>query len=316
MDRELRPPLPRARAWGRLLRLSLAPSAAADVAAGLVLGAFGAWPAGAAPWLLIAASLCVYHGGMVLNDWADRASDARTRPDRPIPSGAISPRAALAAGLGLELAGVALASLASPRSGLWVLAIAALAVLYDLAGRGPLRGPLLLGACRALNLGLGVYFPGLLASEPRVALPAGGWIPCALYGVYVLSASRLARLEDEDDPRPLGSRPRRALLVAAGALAALPFVDPYAPGIGFSPLAWAIAWIAAFGLARAALAPRAWSRGEVGRATGTALRRLLAFTAACAVLSDPARATGWIVATAILCGYPLSWRLRRVFPPT
>ncbi|HVS11931.1 MAG TPA: UbiA family prenyltransferase [Planctomycetota bacterium] len=315
MDRrELRPGA--SRAWGRLLRLSLAPSAAADVAAGLVLGGFGAWPGGAAPWLLLAASLCVYHGGMALNDWADREADVRTRPDRPIPSGAIPPRAALAAGLGLELAGIALAWLASPRAGLWVLAIAALAVSYDLAGRGPLRGPLLLGACRALNLGLGVYFPGLLASQPVSAAPAGGWIPCALYGLYVVFASRLARLEDEEDPRPLGSRPRRALLLAAGALVCLPFVDPYGPGLAFSPLAGAIAWIAAFGLASAALGTREWSRAAVGRASGLALRRLLAFTAACAALADPLRTSAWIVAAAILCGYPLSWRLRRVFPPT
>jgi hypothetical protein len=36
------------RTLGRLLRLSLAPSAAADIAAGLVLGA-GVWPHGLGP---------------------------------------------------------------------------------------------------------------------------------------------------------------------------------------------------------------------------------------------------------------------------
>ena len=66
--------------WGALLRLSMSPSAAADAAAGVLLGA-GTWPAGPAPFLLVAGSLCVYHGGMALNDWADRGHDARTRPE-------------------------------------------------------------------------------------------------------------------------------------------------------------------------------------------------------------------------------------------
>ena len=65
-------------AWGQLLRLSMAPSALADAAAGVLLGA-GAWPGERAGWML-AASFCAYHGGMALNDWADREGDARTRP--------------------------------------------------------------------------------------------------------------------------------------------------------------------------------------------------------------------------------------------
>ena len=55
------------RDWGRLLRVALLPSAVADIAAGVVLGA-GVWPAGPGPFLLIAASLAVYHGALVLND--------------------------------------------------------------------------------------------------------------------------------------------------------------------------------------------------------------------------------------------------------
>ena len=82
-------------ALGRLLRLSLAPTALADVAAGTVLGAM-TWPDGLGPFQLMLASACVYHGAMALNDWADRAADARTRPGRPIPSGAIAPYTALA----------------------------------------------------------------------------------------------------------------------------------------------------------------------------------------------------------------------------
>ena len=45
-------------------------------------------------WAMPAASALIYLGGMALNDWADRELDAEERPERPIPSGRISPTAA------------------------------------------------------------------------------------------------------------------------------------------------------------------------------------------------------------------------------
>jgi len=140
-------------AWGRLLRLSLAPSAAADVSAGLLIGSYGGdWLEHLAP--LVASSLAIYHGGMVLNDYADRGQDERARPDRPLPSHAISARSALSVGVALELLGIALAASVSWRAGAWMAGVALLACTYDFLGRGPWLGPALLGACRAANLGL------------------------------------------------------------------------------------------------------------------------------------------------------------------
>ena len=101
-------------ALGRLLRISLFPSAFADVAAGIVLGTRGAGlPLGTSA-LLVLASLCVYHGGMALNDWVDREGDRRTRPERPIPSGAIPAPAALAITAGLFAVGVSEAADPAP----------------------------------------------------------------------------------------------------------------------------------------------------------------------------------------------------------
>src|SRR6185369_8346912 len=159
------------RAWGRLLRLSLAPTAAADIVAGVALGG-GAWSSRSA--LLVLASLCVYHGGMALNDWADREEDARVRPDRPIPSGRIRPGVALAVALALLAAGPCLAAAASPLSGAILAAVSLAAAAYDLRGRGPVRGPLLLGICRAGNLAAGIAFAG-----------GRGFLPAGLYGAYV-----------------------------------------------------------------------------------------------------------------------------------
>lgn len=306
----------RALAWGRLLRLSLAPSAAADVAAGLLIGSYGdGWRA---HWLaLIASSLAIYHGGMVLNDWADRGEDAGLRSDRPIPSGAISAHTAFAVGIALEIAGVALAASTGWRAGAWMAGVAVLACTYDFAGRGAWLGPLLLGACRAGNLGLGLFHRGMLARQPVGVVPPQALLLALLYGAYVFNASRVARLEDVEDESRIGSLPRWHLLAASLLLLAPAFVQPYnAPAALPNPIALALGILGAFGLARVALRTPTWKRGDVGRATGMALRRLLVFTACCAITGDTGKASGYVLAAVILCGYPISSALRRVFPPT
>jgi hypothetical protein len=319
-------------ALGRLLRLSLAVSAVADVAAGVVLG-LGGWPSGPAPWLLMLASLCVYHGGMALNDWADREADARLRPDRPIPAGKIAPSAALAVAAGLLLLGPLVALAVDLRVAAVLAGVAALAALYDLAGRGPWTGPLLLALCRAGNLGAGLALGRIVAlrggapeSAPLdlVAIPL-------LYSAYVFTVSRLGRLEDAVERQLLGRRPARYL----GAAAAFLFVLPLMPLPGGLPdaaladsperlarflaenrilLAMLVASAGAFGLLRLAIRRGHWTQQGVLGAMGMALRRLIVFTAATAVVTGtPA---GALVGAAILCGFPLSYWLRAVFPPS
>jgi hypothetical protein len=61
-----------------------------------------------------------------------------------------------------------------------------------------------------------------------------------------------------------------------------------------------------------------WTPALAGKATGMALRRLMVFTAAVALLSRTASEApdAWIVAGAILAGFPVSAALRRAVPPT
>src|SRR5260221_574947 len=200
------------KAWGRLLRLSLAPTAAADIAAGAVAGA-GAWPwshpARGGVLGLMLASLAVYHGGMALNDWADREGDRPLRPDRPIPSGAVRPAAALCVGVALLLLGPLLASsVSAPAAGV-LLAVAATAFVYDVGPRGPTLGPLLLATCRAGNLTAGIVYGAGAAFEPILLVPA------AIYGAYVFAVSSLGRLEDAPESVLRSSRPPVPLAVAA-----------------------------------------------------------------------------------------------------
>ena len=85
----------------RLLRIPIVFTAAANVAAGVMLARGGVLRA--SDLALCAASACLDLAGMALNDYFDRDIDALERPERPIPSGEIAPYFAL--GLGVALLG-------------------------------------------------------------------------------------------------------------------------------------------------------------------------------------------------------------------
>lgn len=296
------------RSYGRLLRLSLAPTAVADVLAGLCVAGGGHLPGFAPCALLAGASLAIYHGSMALNDWRDRSADALTRPERPLPSGAIPAQRALHIGLLSMAAGIVLARMADPLAGAFAAVLALLSGAYNLRLRGPWIGPLLIASCRALNLSLGFAFV-----HPR-ALPLALWSAPLLYGSYVFLVSRLGRLEDREDVDPTGDRPRRLLLGAALLLVSVAAL----PAQGASALsragALALAAAGAAGLVARARSVSAWSPATIGASVGLALRRLLVFTAALALLTG--QGDGLLLAAILLAGFPLSFALRRVFPPS
>ena len=312
-------------AVGRLLRVSLAPSAPADVVAGVLLGA-GAWPPGAAPFLLVLASSCVFHGGMALNDWADREEDARTRPDRPLPSGQLTPGFALRLAVALLLGGGLLALAVEPLAGSLLFSVAGVAALYDLRWRGPWLGPVALGVCRAGNLGAGVALGaslGTRTADTVTALHPELWFAApAAYGLYVLLVSRLGRLEDaQDEVESRVLAPRQlvfliALVLMTSALVPAPhrFPPEHGAAAWVRPLALGLAAGGAWGLVRAAWHARTWDSGDILPVMGMALRRLMVFSAVVAVVSGSL--DGWVGAGLILLGLPLSARLRRTFPPS
>jgi 4-hydroxybenzoate polyprenyltransferase len=289
------------RAWGRLLRLSLAPTAAADIAAGIVLGNAGWSPR---ITLLVLASLCVYHGGMALNDWAARPPDAESRPDRPIPSGRIAASSALAVAVLLLASGPAIAALVAPRSA-WVLAgVSLAAAAYDLG----VRGPFLLALCRAGNLAAGI-----LAAP--FELDTTTWLlPAAAYGGYVAAVSALARLEDADAQTVARARPGIALRIAGLLLLIAPLAAGAPNRVLGLAAGFAVAAAGAWGLFAVAGRRAPWTNAEVCRAVGFGLRRLLVFTSALTLARGTVEAA--IVGGAILLGYPIAYALRGVFPPS
>ncbi|MFI1933992.1 SCO3242 family prenyltransferase [Streptomyces sp. NPDC020330] len=162
-------PRDRLRAWAELLRVSALFSVPGDALAGAA--AVGRRP-GRGTALAMGASLCLYEAGMALNDWADRDEDAVDRPHRPIPSGRISPAAALGAAGVLTAAGLALAARAGRPALTVATGLAATVWAYDLHLKHTKAGPAAMAAARSLDLLLGAT-----ATATGPGAPTGGGRP-------------------------------------------------------------------------------------------------------------------------------------------
>lgn len=228
--------------WKVLLTLGRAsnlPTVWSNVLVGIVL---------AAPWtplaagssvrtvLLLAASMSAYYvGGMFLNDYYDRAIDARQRADRPIPNGWIEADSVQANGYALLVAGFALLTLeaflgdASWLTLLAGLALAAAIVLYDVWHKNNPLSPVIMGLCRVL-----VYVSCALAAGGTTPELAGAALALL---TYLIGLTYIAKHEAPGSSfagtwplvllaAPLGygiafGRFRVAVAVAAAALALL-----------------------------------------------------------------------------------------------
>lgn len=154
---------------------------------------------GLALGLLLTASVLLYTSGMALNDYFDRQEDARQRPNRPIPSGRISPAAARRLGFALLGAGCvvgwgAAGVIGSLEPGLVALAVAGAVLLYDGLLKATVLGPAVMGSARALNVLLGMSAAGAAAWGEAHLAAAGG------LGLYVAGVTLFARREDQRSP--------------------------------------------------------------------------------------------------------------------
>ena len=151
------------------------------------------------------ASVLLYWGGMALNDAADAELDRVERPERPIPSGRISRRGAVGVAGALTVAGLAVAGLTGGRSSLAVaVPLAASVWTYDLVAKRGWPGPLVMGACRGLDVLLGAGRDGAAAAARPALVMAG----------HTASVTTLSRGEVH------GAAPATAAVAAATTLAA------------------------------------------------------------------------------------------------
>ena len=142
-------------------------------------------------WLLLASTIGLYLGGMVLNDVFDAKLDAVERPERPIPSGQISRQAAAIFGALLMLGGVLAAAFVGKPS----LLVAGLIVPCVLAYNGFLKttiaAPLGMAACRFFNLMLGAS----AVPDLQTMLQATPLTVAAGLAVYILGVTVFAQNE-------------------------------------------------------------------------------------------------------------------------
>jgi 4-hydroxybenzoate polyprenyltransferase len=173
----------------RLGRVSNLPTVWTNVLAATVL-AGGAAQAARTGVVLLAMSL-FYVGGMYLNDYFDRAIDARERPERPIPAGDISASAVASAGFGMLGSGIVLLAMTGMVAALMGVALAALIVTYNLFHKGVALSPVTMGLCRAF-----VYFGAAAAVAGAVsdAVMLAGFALTA----YVAGLTYAARQESLD----------------------------------------------------------------------------------------------------------------------
>ena len=124
-------------------------------------------------FLLCLSTIGLYGGGIVFNDVFDADLDKVERPERAIPSGAISKKEATLLGIILLCIGFLAAFAFSVRSGIIAFLILVFALVYNKYGKHhAFFGPLNMGICRGMNLLLGVsivsislqsfYFLGLI----------------------------------------------------------------------------------------------------------------------------------------------------------
>ncbi|WP_053717894.1 SCO3242 family prenyltransferase [Saccharothrix sp. NRRL B-16348] len=159
------------RAYAELVRAPAALTVLGDTLAG---AAAAGLPLRGRRLLLPLSSVALYWSGMALNDWADRELDAVERPERPIPSGRVTPRAALTAAVLLSATGLGLAAVAGGRDALAVAVPVAAAVWsYDTVLKDTAAGPLAMAACRGLDVLLGAGRERAVSALPAAAVMAG-----------------------------------------------------------------------------------------------------------------------------------------------
>ena len=185
----------------RLMRPANIVTAIADVLAGIAISGFmAAWVFNylhILPVLLLCISTAgLYGGGVVFNDVFDADLDRVERPERPIPSGLISPREATTLGGILLIAGIVAAFAVNLTSGLLASLITIAALVYNKWGKHhSLLGPPNMGLCRGLNLLLGV---SVLPSSI-----SGWWYIAFVPVIYISSVTMISRGEVHGSNRTL-----------------------------------------------------------------------------------------------------------------
>lgn len=164
--------------------------------------------------------------GNVVNDYYDFAIDRVNKPRRPLPSGRVSPRAAIVWYAILVAATTILAALALPRP-LLLLALAWQAALFAYARL--LKRTWIAGNVTVALVSASAFLAGALAA----GWPGAAAVPMGIAFAFVMCREMIKGGEDLEGDRAAGVRtlavvagPERAAVFAAGAMLLLTILLP------------------------------------------------------------------------------------------
>ncbi|MFL6309327.1 MAG: UbiA family prenyltransferase, partial [Nitrososphaera sp.] len=141
---------------------------------------------------LMASSSSLYIAGIVLNDYFDIEIDRKERPFRPLPSGNISKRHALAIGIVAILAANIIAAMISLISLAVTVAISLTIIAYDYRLKHSVCGPFAMSGARFLNEILGASPAILYLNSHSYDILA---VASSSLFVFVISITILSRKE-------------------------------------------------------------------------------------------------------------------------
>jgi hypothetical protein len=202
----------------KLGRISNMPSIWSNVLAGTVI-AGGDWLSRRIGIVLLAMSL--FHlGGMYLNDYFDRAVDARERPERPIPVGDIGAETVAAIGFGTLGVAVALLCCLGLAAASIAMALLVAVVGYDVFHKGNPVAPVVMGLCRTL-----VYWGAAAAMVGGLSIAVGlAGLAMLCYVAGLTYAARQESLDRVGNLWPL-------LILAAPMVLAIPALGHGPPAV-------------------------------------------------------------------------------------
>lgn len=191
---------PKFKAYLQLARISNLPTVFSNVLVGAALASTAQTPDVPQVLLTMVAVSLFYIGGMALNDLVDRNIDRVERPQRPIPSGALS---LLEVGTFVSLCftiGFGIVQFSAPFSLLPAVALIAFIILYNLLHKRWTGSLIFMGLCRA-----SVYFVGAWAMVYPVPdnydlvqalyIPNSLFVAAALLALYIIALTLVAQKE-------------------------------------------------------------------------------------------------------------------------
>lgn len=250
-------------------------------------------------WLLLA-TFGLYGGGVVFNDLFDASIDAKERPERPIPSGRISRFETSMLGTLLFLIAVASAFQVTFTALILTVAIMICALLYDAwAKHSVILGPLFMGFCRGGNLLLG----GSLLPIALMDI----WFIALIPVLYISAITLISRGEVEGGSRTHGILALVMLLIVIAVVPAFSYFADFSL-LTSLPFLLLFVWM---------VVPAFWKASQTSRAVDikkAVKRGVISLVIFNSVLA--AGFAGWIPGLIILCLFPLSLGVAKLFAVT